>query len=576
MEQFSKPMARRPVISSRVSQVLQLAAILLLVALVTFNQLGGSDVCGGSEAIMAVYIQQMVEHHALLFPLDNCSIPMYKPPLFHWTASAFDYVLRQNVVTPFNLRLPSAMYAVAGAVLTMIFAVNLLGMRGAVLAGAILAGSYQYISQGRIGLVDMTLTFFETLSLYAFWCWFALDARGPGVSPSKSRLHYLFAVAMALGVLAKGPVGALLPAGAVIVFLASDRRWRTLRDIFKLGPLLTGAALGSSWYVACLIGRRFEFLSLQLESENFGRFFGSLGSMPAWYYIHPLLLNSGPLSLLVPAAVISALSTGRSPHEDDRRNLQKESAALCARLFAIFWILTVIFFEISAFKRRAYLLPLWPASAVLLSWWVLYRVVPRIGRIAHHALIATCLFLALANFFFIPAYELRGCGKSFSVAEIVKRSIECLPGRSCRDSYQTDSFRQAAAAVDKVVGRDQPLFVFGIDGAIEPLIFYLRRCAPLLSGTLDTARAGYVISGADAWKLEKDRARGFHPVLMISYGTSYLILLQGDLVKTSRADEQSVERALGECDCDFLEASRLDAGWVNQLRVETPVVGLKR
>jgi 4-amino-4-deoxy-L-arabinose transferase-like glycosyltransferase len=524
-------MSLRPAIFGSSAQLLQLAAIALLIALLTLNRLGSSDVCGGSEAVMGVFVQQMVEHHDLLFPLDNCSVPMYKPPLFHWTASALDYILGQDAVSSFNLRLPSALYAIAGAILTMVFTLNLLEMRGAVLSGAILAGSYQYISQGRIGLVDMTLTFFETLSLYVFFCWFLLDMEVSVAGRAKRRLHYLFAVTMGLGVLAKGPVGALLPAGAMVAFLASERRWQTLRDLFKLGPLLAGAAVALSWYVACLIGRRFEFLSLQLGSENFGRFFGTLGSMPPWYYIKPLVLNSGPLSLLVPAAVVSALSASHSPRQGDGRYTREERAALCARFFAIFWIVTVVFFELSAFKRRAYLLPVWPASAVLLSWWLLDRVVPRRGIIAYRALLAMCLFLTLGNFLFIPAYELRGCGESLSLVEMLKWPIESLTGRSYPDTYQADSFRHAAAEVNRVVGRSEPLFVFGIDGALEPLLLYLSRCAPQLAGPLYAAPAGYIIAGAQAWEREKHGVPGLVPVLRIPYGKNDLVLLRGDRAK---------------------------------------------
>ena len=265
---------------------LPFAAIALLVATLTLTRLGASDVCGGSEAIMGVFVQQMVENNDLLFPLDNCRNPMYKPPLFHWTAAAVDFVTRQTVVDSFNLRLPSAIYGIAGAILTMFFARGLLGMRGAILSGLILASSFQYITLARIGLVDMTLTFFETLSLFAFFCWWVPNANESASAASKRRLHYLFAAAMGLAVLAKGPVGALLPGTAMFIFLASEKRWSNIRDMIKPGPLLLGGVLASSWYLACLAAGRFEFLSLQIGSENFGRFFGTLGSMPPWYYVH--------------------------------------------------------------------------------------------------------------------------------------------------------------------------------------------------------------------------------------------------------------------------------------------------
>lgn len=532
-------MIRRPMISGKAAQLLQFAAIALLVALLTLNRLGASDVCGGSEAVMGVFVQQMVEHDHLLFPLDNCEVPMYKPPLFHWTSGALDYLRGEKGVTSFNLRLPSALYATAGAIVTMIFAFNLLGIRGGLLSGAILAGSYQYISQGRIGLVDMTLTFFETLSLYAFFWWFLIDAEGP-TARLRRPLHYLLALAMGFGVLAKGPVGAILPATAIVVFLVWQKRWLKLREVFKAGPFLVGAAIASSWYVACLIGRRFEFLSLQLGSENFGRFFGTLGSMPAWYYLQPLLLNSIPLSLLVPAAVATALG-GRVPGPDESYDSREQNATLCARFFAAFWVVTVTFFELAAFKRRAYLLPLWPASAVLLSWWVLARVVPRVGVIAYQAVMATCLLLAVGNFFFLPPYELHGCGKTLSIIEMLKWPVESLSGGRYADTFQANSYREAAARIDSVVGRSEPLFVFRIDGAIEPLVLYLGRCVQQLSGSLNAAPTGYILTSAKTWTGQKNGAPRFHYILSAPYGDDGLVLLRSG----RNAKSQTIDSSAG-------------------------------
>lgn len=511
---------------------LPLAAVALLVATLALTRLGASDVCGGSEAIMGVFVQQMVENNELLFPLDNCREPMYKPPLFHWTATALDFVLHKPVVDSFNLRLPSALYAIAGAILTMFFARGLLGMRGAILAGLILASSFQYVSLARIGLVDMTLTFFETLSLFAFfyWCIYA-DERAPAAS--KRRFHYLVAAAMGFAVLAKGPVGALLPGTAMVIFLASEKRWSSIRDMFKPGPILLGGVIASSWYLACLMARRFEFLSLQIGSENFGRFFGTLGSMPPWYYVTPLLFNSAPWSLLVPVAVTVAIIGRRAPSEVEGHYSQEERAAVSAKLFAIFWLVTVVFFELSAFKRRAYLLPLWPASAVLLSWWVLDRIVPRLGNLAYRASVAVCLVLSLGFFFFIPASELHSCGKTLSLVEMIKWPVEELAGRSSAELNQSISYRQAAKEVNRVVSVDEPLFTVGIDGAEEPLVFYLRRCAPPLQRSLDTLPTGYLIAGPRAMAHGKYKTTRFPIALTIPYRNDDLTLLRSESTKNS-------------------------------------------
>ena len=153
------------------------------------------------------------------------------------------------------------------------FALNLLSLRRGDSSGLILCGSYQYISQARIGLVDMTLTFFETAALYAFFGWFVLDS---GVSAPASRhtlLHYLLAIAMGLGVLAKGPVAVVIPGTAILLFLITEKSWSALKNLFKPGPLIAGATIASSWYLACLAGHHLDFLvACRLVARTSGAF----------------------------------------------------------------------------------------------------------------------------------------------------------------------------------------------------------------------------------------------------------------------------------------------------------------
>jgi 4-amino-4-deoxy-L-arabinose transferase-like glycosyltransferase len=577
-----------PPIRSRT--LVAIAVVVALAALTTLHRLGTADVCGSNEAVEAVFLQQMVEHNALLFPLENGRAPMYKPPLFHWTAVAIDRLAGIRKVTPFNLRLPTALYAIAGVILTIVFACGFLGPGGAILAGLILTASYQYIENARIGRVDMTLCFFETLALFAFVWWSApsafsdppqaapgdpaLDRRGPNY------LRYVLAIALGLGVLAKGPVGALLPGLAIAVFLLAEKR---LRDVWKLatpGPVLLTLAIASSWYLACLFGRRYGFLDRQIGSENFGRFFGSLGAMAPWYYVKPVLLNSAPLSLLVPFAVFAALRMYFSPaviggssdlgnqkqmadsgdrsldkemsanasdapsspggvrthpssashkrpaqnplslwaslrmmilppmdHCDDRatracptRGMECRRAEIAVRLFAIFWVVTIVFFTVAAYKRRAYLLPLWPASAVMLSWWLMTNARTRNGKILRGAVAAACAVLIAVNFFYLPRKEVRECGR--------------------------DSFREAAAQINRIVGPAEPLYLYQFEDEPAPLLFYLDRTAPRIEGKLGDAPPGYVITTAEGWKRLKGEALDLQPVFESSSGRPRLVLLR--------------------------------------------------
>jgi 4-amino-4-deoxy-L-arabinose transferase-like glycosyltransferase len=467
-----------------------LGAILLATAVLVGHRLGAADVCSGNEAVEGVFVQQMVERGKLLFPLENGRQPMYKPPLFHWTALGLDRLAAVRKVTAANLRAPSALYAVAGVALTIALAYSLLGADAAMLAGLTLAGSYQYISQGRFGRVDMTLTFFESLALFAFVWW--IPPRPEDRARDRRRLLYLLAIAMGLAVLAKGPVGALLPGAAMLILLAAERRWRQLLALLEPGPLIIGAMLASSWYVACYIGGRFGFLDRQLAGENVGRFFGALGAMAPWYYAKPLALNSVPMSLLVPIAA--------PPAGDDSPASASSRALVAARLIAIFWVVSVVFFSIAAYKRRAYLLPLWPASAVLLAWWFATLDRLRWGAAAKWAYAAACCAAIVFNFIYIPMKEARACAGW--------------------------SFRPAAAEIARVVGPDQPLYTYGFGEELAPLLFYLDRDAPAIRGKLGDAPPGYVIVPELAWRAHRAEALDLEPVLTSEHGMRRLVLLR--------------------------------------------------
>lgn len=486
------------------------AALVLLAAILTLNRLDAAPVCGVNEAVEGVFLQQMVEHGHLFFPLDNGSEPMYKPPLFHWSAAAIDRLAGIHQVTAFNLRLPTALYAIATTALTIGFAAGALDSDCALLAGLILVSSYQFVSQGRIGRVDMTLTFFEALSLFAFCWWLAArDDRGARSSP-RAR-HYLLAAAMGLGVLAKGPVGAMLPGAAIVLFLLVERRARDLLALLRPGPVILGAILACSWYAICLFGRRYSFLDRQLGSENFGRFFGSLGFMPVGYYLQPLLLNAGPLSLLIPVAAITALIRGRRPDQLERVGAADREG--CPRLFALFWIVTALFFELAAYKRKSYLLPLWPPSAILLAWWTLRVAAPR-WRWFPAAIATLCGCLIVANFFYIPWREVRDCDSSMSFAQALQWPIAGLRGQSV---VPPDPLRRAVARIERVVGPAQPLYAYDFNASIEPLGFYLRRTVPLKAGPLSSLPPGYVLIPEAVWARNKGAAAGFTPLFTMDY-----------------------------------------------------------
>ncbi len=499
--------------------VLVFAAVLALAAFLFTYQLGQAPICGLNEAVEGLAVQRIVERGKLLFPVEQGAQPMYKPPLFHWTAAALDKLFGYQHVTEFNLRLTSAVYAIAGIALTMAFTTHKLGPQWGALSGLVLLASYQYVSQARYGRVDMTLTFFETLALFLFvWTLpspFLSQQADSGKHEEndsttsrffRTAARWLLGGALGCAVLAKGPVGAFLPLLAIALWTLVGKRSRLVLATVTVGPVALFAVVALSWYAACFLGRRYGVLNLQLGAENFGRFFGTLGRMPSNYYLVPLLLNSGPLSVLAAIAAVASLKSdpGAKVSDNDRaaRGLETDEIA---QLLSLFWFATVVFFSLAAYKRKAYLLPLWPTNAFLICRWLQAQTREPWGSWITRALTFMCALLVGFNFFFVPRHELHKCADSMS-------------------------FKPAAKLINRVVGHTSPLFIKLNRGA-PVLAFYLDRPVIELTEPLAQAPEGYVVTSSNIWHEEVVAARASRPdvgfrQMMTIPGTPPLVLLR--------------------------------------------------
>ncbi len=479
------------------------AALAILIAVLVIQRLGRADVCSDAEAITGIFVQQVVEHGQTWFPLASGSIALTTPPLFHWTALVIDRALGLAHVSAATLRLPSAIYAIATAILTILFSASTIGLEAGVLAGLTLAGSYQFISLGRVGSVDMALTFFETLALFSFCWWMRARARQTLMPGEAGRgFLYLLAIALGLAVLAAGPVGAMLPGTAIIIFMIAGRRGRQILAMLDPGVIIVGLAIASSWYLACYLSRRSALLEYQIEIENIGRFGGLMGSMPPWFYLAPILLNSVPFSLFVPIAVVSAWRIGKGIQTAELKveGSGDQRALECVGLCAIFWIVTVAFLSSAAYKSDDYLLPLWPASAVMLAWWLVTIPPVHLRRAAAWAYTAIGAAMMVFNFVYIPHRESASCGG--------------------------DSYRPVAEEVARVIEPDAPLYLFGFTDAPAPLVFYLDRGVHLLEGRLGDAPPGYVLVPESIWQQNQQTALDLEPVLTSEHGSHRLVLLR--------------------------------------------------
>jgi 4-amino-4-deoxy-L-arabinose transferase-like glycosyltransferase len=290
-----------------------------------------------------------------------------KPPLQYWaTAVAFTLF----GVNDWSARLWTGLAALAGVLLAYRAGNRLFGPPAGAFAAAILASSPLYLLLGQMNTLDMSVTLFLSAAVFAF----ALAQR-EGVEPGERRYWMLgFWAACAAAVLSKGLIGIVLPLGAIALYVLVRRDWRLLRRLELLGGGLLFLAIAAPWFVAVSIANA-EFAHFFFVQEHWLRFTTKmhLRGQPAWYFIPVLLVGAWPWLPAIGAGWIAAL---RLP----------AGREFSPSLFLGLWALVVFgFFSVSGSKLPPYILPLFPALAVLGGGFLARR--PRDGFLLAQALI---------------------------------------------------------------------------------------------------------------------------------------------------------------------------------------------
>ncbi len=279
--------------------------------------------------------------------------PYYeKPPLMFWTIAVFSLPLGD--VTELTARMPSILGALATLLLTFLLAERMYGKRVAFASSVVLMTMALFWWQARTAQIDMFLTAWTTLTLFAFWRHY--EAR-------ETKWLIVMYGAIAAAVFAKGPPGVVFP-----LLLAFTFYWRKRAERLSL-HLVVGivavAIVVGLWLIPAYSMAGGEetrphmaedtsvgMIAQNLYRQTIGRFvLGVSKKQPPWYYLENLPVNVFPWTLFLPWMLYAVW---KRRHEGPAMRL-----LLCWTLPAI------LFFSISSGKRALYLLPIFPAIAIL-------------------------------------------------------------------------------------------------------------------------------------------------------------------------------------------------------------------
>ncbi|MBD0392823.1 MAG: glycosyltransferase family 39 protein [Microcoleus sp. C1-bin4] len=239
------------------------------------------------------------------------------------------------------------------------------------IGAALIALNPQTIAWGRTGVSDMLLVACMCSALLAFFLGYTLEeqreqAEFSTVSASRfpNKWYLTFYVLIALAILAKGPVGIVVPAlivGSFGLYLGNFRQlWREMRPVSGILIIL---AIALPWYIFVILANGQTYIDSFFGYHNFQRFTGVVNkhSAPWYFYFFVVLVGFAPWSIYLPLAIARTRFWQRSYWRRQPRSAQLS-------LFALFWFGCIFgFFTIAVTKLPSYVLPLIPAAAILVT-----------------------------------------------------------------------------------------------------------------------------------------------------------------------------------------------------------------
>jgi 4-amino-4-deoxy-L-arabinose transferase-like glycosyltransferase len=371
-----------------------------------------------------------------------------KPPLYFWATAAVA-TLRGGRFDEVTARLPAVLGALATLALTLALGEALLGLRAGLAGALVLATSGLFFWYARQGHPDQFLTAAVTLACLGLWRSFALPTGRP-----RTMWTTIAYAAMALGVLSKGLLGLVLPLLAGTAYLALTGPGRALPRRLGLWPgLPVFAAVVLGWYGPAVARHGVGYLRETIVRQQIERYARSFVHQGPWYqYFGDFAAGFMPWSLFVPGALVLAWLAWRGARDDLRRaraaSVGASGGTPAPFLFLLCWFVSgFVFFSLSTGKRTAYLLPLYPAAAILVGWmWARATVDGRRSRWIGG-----------------PVALLSGVAAALALAVLVVPR-QLIPGRMVDTLVPADPAWQAGAAGLLLVGAAALVLAWRLSG----------------------------------------------------------------------------------------------------------------
>jgi 4-amino-4-deoxy-L-arabinose transferase-like glycosyltransferase len=308
--------------------------------------LGLRDLFNPDEGRYAESPREILASGDWVIPHLNGLVYIEKPPLQYWATAISEALFGQNA---WAARLYTGLCALATTYALWTMIRREWGAVAAARAVIMLGSSLLFVLLGQQLLLDMSLTLYMTVTIVGF-CNAQRAERWQG-------WMLLSWAGISAAFLTKGLIAGVLPLLTLIVYSALQRSVAPWRRLMLGRGAAVFAILCLPWLI--LIQHRLpQFFQFFFVREHFQRFLTKIEDryQPWWFFI-PILV-AGILPWLLPAL--------RSLYKDWRGGTAR--ADFDVRRFAWAWCIVIfVFFSASDSKLLSYILPMFPALALLMS-----------------------------------------------------------------------------------------------------------------------------------------------------------------------------------------------------------------
>ncbi|MFZ2631270.1 MAG: glycosyltransferase family 39 protein [Desulfosalsimonadaceae bacterium] len=340
------------------------------------------DLWEPDEARYAYVAREMAQSGSMMVPMRSGEAYTHKPPLMFWLMRA-GTVLTGGEYNGISARFPTYL----GGLLSLWAVTRLCLMwfdpqtapQIAWRTFFILSTSSLFWQKAGTGQIDMLLLGLEMSALYFL---FKNDE-----TPALWRQAMAFSL-MGLAILAKGPVGLIVPIGIYLTANIVSGQTRNIKKTYWLW----GIPLALMWPGAWLLGAKAsgaspEFFNELLFAQNIGRATGEFGghTKPFYYYLQYLIVDFMPWFFFVPISVLA---------------LKNESASRKHLKMLAGWIgFVIVFFSLCSGKRNLYILSVYPAAGIIVAaaWPRLKQMTKKWMQGSVYPVIGIIMLLAVAG-----------------------------------------------------------------------------------------------------------------------------------------------------------------------------------